>query len=126
MGFIPYETVVQTPNPVSVKLVKITERVVATNTPILELLERPATSRFDVNKTTIDDTVTMTNHTIDNKFILFSCDFVASSLSHADHIALKDVSVCELDEGPGLVGRRKLWGMYTVPQCARALWTHLR
>ena len=126
MGLIPYFRVITRPNKISVELVKITESIVVPNTPSFEFLEATTTSRFDINNTAIDDAVTMTNDTIDDQLILLSCDFMARCLGHGDYIALKDVSIGELDLCPGLDGDRKLWGMNGVPQCARALWTHLR
>src|SRR6266849_6159935 len=65
------------------------------------IVDVKTTSRFDVNNTTIDDAITVTNDTIKCEFILLSQDFMACRFGHTNYIRFKDMSVGVFNSGPG-------------------------
>ena len=91
-----------------------------------DLLKAQAIDRLDINSTAINNTIPMSLDTIKCELILLSCYFVPCCLSQRYYKRFEDMSVGELNEGVGLGSLRKLWGMNTVPQLTRAVFSHLR
>src|SRR5882672_11522215 len=87
--FDGYTIIIKATHKVAVQLIQIApKKDVFSHQASFDFLKAHAVNRLDIHNTAINDTIKMALDSIDNDFILLSCDHVTSSLSESNRHCL--------------------------------------
>src|SRR5258708_24850547 len=80
-----YTIIIKATHKVAVQLIQIApKKDILSHLPSFDFLKAHAVNRLDIHNTTIKDTIKMALDSIDNDFILLSCDHVTGSLGESN------------------------------------------
>jgi hypothetical protein len=82
-------------------LIQIPKRIILSNGLVTKLEKAAGSSRFDINDTTVNDTIPVSKNSINSDFILFSYYFMSRCSRKLYDKMLYDVSIGVLDLGIG-------------------------
>src|SRR5882724_7455760 len=97
-----YTIIIKATHKVAVQLIQIApKKEVFSHQTSFDFLKAHAVNRLDIHNTAINDTIKMTFDSIDNDFILLSCDHVTRSLGESNRHCFDYIAKVELDPDVG-------------------------